>query len=117
MRVQTDLGHLTGSLGSSCVDHLPFACLRFYALQNHGLDIFHNPERLRLSGCRRWVLHPEEGIKSEMSAFSRDRLQLRFRPQPGLDKLTKGHPRYKMPVFLQRSPSVCLEEALPPQAT
>lgn len=98
------------------MDHLPFACLRFYALQNHGLDIFHNPERLHLSGCGRWVLHPEEGSKSEMSAFSRDRLQLWLRSQPGLDKLTQGHPRYKTPVFLQHRPSVCLEEALPPQA-
>lgn len=41
---------LGSSLGS--VDHLSFVYLRFYALQNHGLDLSHNPERLHLSGCR-----------------------------------------------------------------
>lgn len=72
--------------------HLPFACLCFYTLQNLGLDLCHNPERLHLSGCRVWMLHlggGGQGLRNECLLQSYT-AALGWAAQPGLDKLTQG---------------------------
>lgn len=89
--------------------HLPFACLRFYTLQNLGLDLCHNPERLHLLGCRVWMLHLGEGKFSEMSAFSRVTLLLWLGEHSLVwTSSPKSNLKQKMPGFLWHRLSVCL---------
>ena len=75
-KVQADLGSFEVHVLTACL-LLVYASVLYRIM---GSMLSKNPERLHLSEHRKWVPHPEEGRISEISAFSRVRLQFWLRP-------------------------------------
>lgn len=74
-KVQADLGSFEVHVLTACL-LLVYASVLYRIM---GLMLSKNHERLHLSEHGKWVPHPEEGRISEISAFSRVRLQFCLR--------------------------------------